>query len=171
MNIKFESQKKITNLINDSKSYRVVDFYLPRLNLYIEYNGMYFSGDKFKKEYDIKTQVYIKNSLPTIIIYPNEIGILDYSFHSKLKTVLNLEKFKSNKKLYRYLLNRYTKKGKGYLIFTTIFWSYLCYVFSEYPHGLDKGITSILVLTSGVISFNFGINFILNIAKYFYSKE
>lgn len=132
---------------------------------------MYFSGDKFKKEYDIKTQVYINNHLPTIIIYPNEIGVLDYTFHSKLRSVLNLHKFKKARIILRYTLNRYLSKGKGYLFFSSLFWFYLSYVFIYYPHKIEEGMTVLLTLISCVVSVYYLFRFILNLMKYFYYKE
>ncbi len=169
-NIKYEPQKKIYPQ-NDIKNFRKVDFYLPKLNVYVEYHGMYFSGDKYKKDYDIKTQVYINNNYATVVIYPNEIGVLDYAFHSKLKNLLNMEKFKNPKSFFIYTLNRYLRKGKGFLFFSFIFWAYLFLVFAFYPINLDEGFKAILILTTLTITCYYCVRFFSNIIDYFYYKN
>jgi hypothetical protein len=169
--IKYEPQKKIVGLQNDTKSYRIVDFYLPRLNVYVEYYGMYFSGDKYKEEYDIKSKTYIRNSLPTLIIYPNELGVFDFVFHTKLLKVIKLEKFRQSKILIRYKLNRYFKYGNPQLFLTSMFWFFLFYIFIKAKMEY-VGISEILL---GVTSFVLGAYYLastfVNILAYMYYND
>ena len=86
--IKFIPEYKIKNLKDDTKNFRRVDFYLPKLGVYVEYFGMYNSTKKIRESYDEKFRVYSKNNLPSVILYPHELGVLDYAFHGKILKVL-----------------------------------------------------------------------------------
>jgi hypothetical protein len=116
--ISFKPQIRLYNLKHDEKyAYRDVDFFLPKLGVYVEYYGWYNKSKTHRNDYDLKTKVYIQNNLPTIIIYPHELGFLDYAFHTKMLTLLNYPKFKKLKKTIIYKMNRYFNKGKGYFLF------------------------------------------------------
>ncbi len=121
--IKFDSEVEIKGLRHDNKSFRRADFLLPRLGIYIEYYGLYNSTKKNRQEYDLKTQVYLKNSIPTVFIYPHELGIIEYAFHVKILRVLKHSKFRKRGKLFRYKLNRLfnqyweRKLGIGFVVF------------------------------------------------------
>lgn len=171
LGIKFEPQKQISDLKNDTKGYRVADFYLPRLEVYVEYNGMYFSGDVYKKEYDIKTQVYIKNNRPIVVIYPNEIGVLDYAFHSKLVGLFRLDKFKNPKKFNRYIINRYLKMGKGYYFFNFLLWFILALIFFATNTGLDSYLNNIIAFICTALFSHYIVQFCINLSDYFYHKR
>tara|TARA_B100000795_G_C22744518_1_gene416761 strand:- start:272 stop:871 length:600 start_codon:yes stop_codon:yes gene_type:complete len=112
--IKYIAEYEIYNLKDDKKNSRRVDFYLPRLNIYLEHFGWYNKSKKVREDYDEKARVYIKNSLPTVILYPHELGFLDYALHNKIIKVLRVPKFKNNIILFRYRLNRYASYGKWY---------------------------------------------------------
>lgn len=120
IHLKYIREYKINNLANDNKNYRVVDFYLPRLNIYVEYFGMYNSTKSVREEYDEKVKIYIKNNIPSVIIYPHELGFLDYAFHNKILKVLRLPKFKNKMSIFKYKLSRYLSIGKGYLFFMSL---------------------------------------------------
>ena len=109
--IEFEREVKISNLKGDTKSYRIADFYLPEYKLYIEYFGMYNSTKEVRIQYDKKAQVYISNGIPTIFLYPHELGFLEYAFHKKILKVLKVFNFK--KELYQYKKNRKNNKIEG----------------------------------------------------------
>jgi len=123
-NIKHKPQFRLNNLKGDEKfSYRDVDFFLPKFGVYVEYYGWYNKSKHHREQYDIKTQIYIKNDLPTIVIYPHELGFLDYAFHTKMIKLLNIPKFKSSKNMFRYKANRFHLLGKSYfflLAFVTL---------------------------------------------------
>ena len=67
-----------------------------------------------------KVIVYIKNDLPTIFLYPHELGFLDYAFHNKILKLLKIPKFKNRKTSFKYKSIRYLSKGKGYLFFISL---------------------------------------------------
>ncbi len=118
--ISYKREYKLGNLKGDTKSYRVVDFYLPKLNVYVEYFGMYNSTKEIRNEYDKKVEVYLKNHIPTVVIYPHELGFLDFTFHRKVLNVLRMPKFKKWHRLFFYKLNRYWFKGKSYYLLLSI---------------------------------------------------
>ncbi|MDO7172274.1 hypothetical protein [Mariniflexile sp. AS56] len=119
--ISFKPQIRLFNLKYDDKyAYRDVDFFLPKLGVYVEYYGWYNKSKISRNEYDLKTQVYIKNSLPTIVIYPHELGFIDYAFHTKMLTILRYPKFYKLKNSMIYKMNRYFNKGKGYYLFLSL---------------------------------------------------
>jgi hypothetical protein len=169
--IKYVSQKKIEGLQHDSKKYRVVDFYLPRLNVYVEYYGMYFSGDKYKDEYDIKSKTYINNDLPSLIIYPNELGVLDFVFHTKLLKVMDLEKFNQSKSKIRYKFNRYFKHGNPQYLLTSMFWFFLFYIFIKAKTEFVGISEAILAITSMVLGVYYLVNSVLNIFYYICNND
>jgi hypothetical protein len=119
--INYIAEYKIFDLKYDSKKSRRVDFYLPKLGVYLEYFGWYNKSKQVRADYDEKASVYIKNGLPTVILYPHELGILDYAFHNKLLKVLRLQKFNKKNKLRRYKLNRYLIKGNSLYFFLSFF--------------------------------------------------
>ena len=108
--IKFIPEFQTPRLSNDVKEFRRSDFYLPRLNIHVEYFGMYNSSKEKRQEYDLKAEIYIKNNLPSVFLYPHELGFLDYAFHSKTIKVLKLKKFYSRRRLFTYRLNRFMNK-------------------------------------------------------------
>ena len=78
--VEFDTQVKIKTLKGDSKSYRVADFYLPRYGMYVEFLGQWDVNEDARNRYREKRNVYLKNSIPFIEIYPNQLGILDFAF-------------------------------------------------------------------------------------------
>lgn len=106
----FEKEKVLNNLKDDDKTHRRADFYLINYKIYVEYFGNYNASKERRAEYDKKVQVYLKNSIPTVFIYPHELGFLDYAFHSKIIKVLQIKKFNLKKQLLRYRIKRYFQK-------------------------------------------------------------
>src|SRR5690242_4591361 len=84
--IKFETQKKIYYLKNDCKQYRTADFYLPRYKVYVEFFGLWNSTGS--DEYKLKKDAYRRNQIPCVYIYPENLGILQFTFDKRLQTVL-----------------------------------------------------------------------------------
>ena len=169
-NIRFNEQFVLRDLKYDTKKHRRVDFYLYNLDVYVEYYGLYNATKETRKEYDEKTQVYFKNSIPTIILYPHELGILDYAFHTKMLKLFELDKFKDRKsKLYRYLFFRYLNKGKWKLFFVSIFWAYLINLFGNDLLDIDEGLNSILFFICFGMVVYYPVMFLMDII--FYIKD
>jgi hypothetical protein len=114
----------LIKLKGDTKEYRIPDFYLKKYNVFVEYYGLYNSTKDIRTEYDFKTSIYIKNDIPTIFLYPHELGIIDYVFHSKLIKVLKLNKFNLKKQLLRYRLKRFIYKTSN-SSFAILFFAFL----------------------------------------------
>ena len=138
-NIEYISEFKVHNLKDDEKKSRRVDFYLPKLGIYLEYFGWYNKSKKAREDYDEKAKVYIKNNMPTVIIYPHELGFLDYALHSKILKVSRVTKFKGKTNLFRYKYNRYLSMSKVYLIPQSVFIFLLTYlIHKEFYVGYDS---------------------------------
>ncbi|MDH5365700.1 MAG: hypothetical protein OEW67_01840 [Cyclobacteriaceae bacterium] len=105
---KFKRQVKLSNLKNDHKSHRVADYYLVDFDVYLEYFGMWHQSEKDKNNINEKINVYLKNGKPTIFIYPEELGYLDWAFHYKLLTLLGKTRFE---KTHGKLLRKYRRKS------------------------------------------------------------
>ena len=92
LGIKFEQEAKIIELKGDTKSFRRADFHLPEYGVFIEFFGGWDSPTPEKraeerKRYIEKKQIYEKNNVPCIYVYPNQ---LHYARHVIKK---NLESF------------------------------------------------------------------------------
>lgn len=128
-NIKFVRQVKKEGLKGDSKSFRVVDYYLPKLDVYVEYLGMWHQGENHKKDIREKINVYLKNRLPTVFIYPEEIGSLEWTFHYKLVKLLSHKSFlKSHKgKLIKFRLSSFLSENfsRFFLVIFLFFVSFM----------------------------------------------
>ena len=85
--IKFKREKKVTNLKGDYKPYRTADFYLPQYGVYVEFFGLW-SIERSRKDYQKKRDIYEKNKIPCIFLYPDNLGILNFIFIRRLKNVL-----------------------------------------------------------------------------------
>ena len=132
-NIEYISEFKVHNLKDDKKKSRRVDFYLPKLGIYLEYFGWYNKSKKAREDYDEKAKVYIKNNMPTVIIYPHELGFLDYALHNKILKVLRVPKFNSKANLFKYKCSRYRSRAKVYLIPQSILLFMLtCLIYKEF---------------------------------------
>jgi len=117
--IKFETQVRIDKLEGDSKSYRVADFYLPKFRMYVEFFGYWYEGEEHKAGYKEKMKVYSKNNIPCIYIFPENLGIIKYSFENRLKKELNKHNFK--KELFRLNLNQMIDKRGSSFSYLIIF--------------------------------------------------
>lgn len=101
--ISFKAEYKITGLKNDSKSYRVADFYLPAFKVYIEFLGQWNLPEQ-KERYKEKMNVYFTNNIPVIYIFPENLGVLDFVFHKRLIKVLKEKKMEWQMIKYRFFL-------------------------------------------------------------------
>ncbi len=80
LDIRYVPEYIIDGLVDDTKTYRLADFYLPKEDIYIEFNG---SGELIEdpvqkeehvKRYAEKRRVYKKNGFRLIEIYPTQLG-------------------------------------------------------------------------------------------------
>jgi len=85
--LEFKREKKIKNLKEDYADYRVADFYLPRYKIYIEFFGRW-NIEKNKSKYRKKKEVYEKNKIPCVYLYPDNLGILDFILKRRIRDVL-----------------------------------------------------------------------------------
>lgn len=92
--IKFTTQVRIDKLVGDTKSFRVADFYLPKYKMYVEFFGYWYESDEHKAGYKEKMKVYSKNNIPCVYIFPENLGIIKYSFENRLKKELKKHNFK-----------------------------------------------------------------------------
>lgn len=171
LGIKYVEEYEVHDLKGDSKSHRRVDFYLPRYNIYLEYFGLYNSTKQIRANYDEKVQVYFKNHKPSIFLYPHELGILDYAFHTKMISVLKHEKFYSFGKFIRYKTLRYATFGKGYQLLSALLWWFLFYIFSFAEMDMDEGFIAIISLVSMFAGGILSLLFLGNLYKYFIENE
>ena len=147
-NIKYEREKVINGLKGDIKNFRRADFYLPNIKLYVEYFGCYNATSKHRKAYENKVSVYLKNSIPTVFLYPEELGIIDYAFNQKAVKLLKTEKFNLRSQLCRYRLNRFDLNRSEYTLrFLFIFVSaFILGIISEGFNGLTLSERSVILI-------------------------
>lgn len=115
--IDFRQEELIEGLNNDSKSFRKADFYLPKYKVYIEYFGQW-NNEKQKPRYREKRQVYINNKVPCIILYPENLGIIDFIFSRRLEYVFH--RYKMDKELRKYYFNEVRKERGDTLILAIV---------------------------------------------------
>ena len=110
LNIAYESEKVLTRLNNDTKEFRRVDFYLPEFDVYLEYNGQWDVNEFHRNRYREKRRVLEHNNCSLVELYPNQLGIIEYSLPRNLARVL------SEKENHPHLLRRFRRKmvlGEG----------------------------------------------------------
>ena len=93
-------KKKIPNLKNDVKQFRTADFYLPKYKTYIEFFGLW--NNTGNDEYRIKKQVYNQNGIPCVYIYPENLGIIDFTFDKRIQIVLRNHQLKDELRSYHF---------------------------------------------------------------------
>ena len=88
LGLEIETQKVLNGLSGDTKKHRRADFYLPECDLIIEYNGQWDVNEFHRNRYREKRKVLLENNLNLVEIYPNQLGIIDYSLPRKIRKVL-----------------------------------------------------------------------------------
>lgn len=88
LGLEIKAQKVLNGLSGDTKTHRRADFYLPECDLIIEYNGQWDVNEFHRNRYREKRKVLLKNNLTLVEIYPNQLGIIDYSLPRKIRQVL-----------------------------------------------------------------------------------
>tara|TARA_R110002051_G_scaffold318585_1_gene401115 strand:+ start:6706 stop:7392 length:687 start_codon:yes stop_codon:yes gene_type:complete len=186
LRIEYKVQFKINDLKGDNSTYRIADFYLPKLGFYVEYFGMYNNSKTDRERYIFKRDLYIKNRKPTIFIYPEDLGILDYVFHVEVKrlfgyniyhdrkkylryslnrylmNILNISFYHDRKKYLRYSLNRYLHVGNPLKIFQAFFLYVLGVIFTSLNIGLQEVFSKILGYTCFLVALAYFYKFLMN---------
>lgn len=108
LNIAYESEKVLTRLKNDTKEFRRVDFYLPEFDVYLEYNGQWDVNEFHRNRYREKRRVLEQNNCSLVELYPNQLGIIEYSLPRNIAKVL------SEKQNHQHLLRKFRWKMVRY---------------------------------------------------------
>lgn len=96
--IAYKTEVPIVGLRNDSKAYRLADFYLPNYGIYVEFLGKWFVSDAERSRYREKKRVYLENDIPCIFLYPENLGIIDFIIPSR--AIKEFKKHKLTKSLW-----------------------------------------------------------------------
>ncbi|TVZ56404.1 hypothetical protein OD91_1689 [Lutibacter sp. Hel_I_33_5] len=162
-NIRFEIEKKIVNLSEDTKSFRSADFYLSDYDVYIEFYGRWNHSKAERERYREKKNIYSINKVPCVYLYPENLGIIDYCFSKRFVEVL----VKKNKKkeLFKYRLKRLIL-DRGSLFF----WIFLSFIILFFGNINYKESQSLIILLIGVILFQL-YRFFIGYKRFFLSTE
>lgn len=117
--ISFKREVVLDNLKHDDDhTHRKVDFYLYKFGVYLEFNGRWNNTKEDRVRYREKKEVYKKNRLPCIYLYPENLGIIDYVFQKRLIEVLKKNSMK--KELFKYQLKRFIDDRGGLFVWLII---------------------------------------------------
>ena len=106
MDISFKREVRLNNLkFDDNFKYRDADFFLKKYGVYIEFNGRWNNSKEDRVRYRAKKEVYRKNNLPCIYLYPENLGIIDFVFTKRL--IVELKKKSLIKQLRLFQLKRF----------------------------------------------------------------
>jgi hypothetical protein len=140
--ISYMTEKEIAGLKGDSKKYRKADFYLYKFNLYVEFYGRWNNSMEDRERYREKKKVYYNNKIPCVYIYPENLGIIEFSFPRR--AIKAFKDHKMERELWRFRL-RYLwlyKQENIILFFITLF----ILIFGEFKWEEDKIIFMILII-------------------------
>lgn len=173
MGIKYTEQFKTPKLEGDSKKFRKIDFKLTNLKVFVEYCGLYNASSANKEEYDKKFWIFVKNDMPSVFLYPHELGFLDYAFHTKILKVMRHAKFKKQfkYKIFKYKLRRYLAIGKGYYFLISLFFGFLYGFFLANSLGVKEEASTFLSYVFLVIFSFYFVQFFINIHKFFFQDN
>jgi len=104
--IKFKKQVEI-KLNNDTKAFRVADFYLENYKVYIEFFGRW-NIEENRLKYNQKRKIYEENKLPCIYLYPDNLGILEFLFYRRISSVL--KKYNMKWELFKLNSSKFSEK-------------------------------------------------------------
>jgi hypothetical protein len=123
-NISFEREVRLNNLkFDENFKYRDADFFLKKYGIYIEFNGRWNNSKEDRVRYRVKKEVYRKNNLPCIYLYPENLGIIDFVFTKRL--IVELKNKSLIKQLRLFQLKRFIA-DRGF-VFIWIFLSLIFY--------------------------------------------
>jgi hypothetical protein len=101
--ITFETQKKLDRLKYDAAPNRTADFYLPRYNIYVEFSGT--SNSVNNETIQQKKELYAKNNIACIFLYPENLRTIPYNFDKQLQETF--KQYQLQKALQKYRLFKF----------------------------------------------------------------
>jgi hypothetical protein len=105
--IKYEEQYLLGSVSDEFHNYRVADFYLPKYKIVVEFAGRWNRSKQERERYNAKKAIYKKNNVACIWIYPDNLGIIHFIFHSRLEQAMKDNGLK--KELVKYRLGELWK--------------------------------------------------------------
>jgi hypothetical protein len=151
--IKYEVQKKITNLTGDSKSFREADFYIPKFNIYVEFFGLWNVSEAEKERYREKKRVYYANKIPCIYLYPENLGFLKYAFNYRVKQELKRKGMR--KELFKFKLFLYGQNNKYGIALLFFIVGYLLNAFNIFGNNLYLSFLIMLAMVALLMIYYF----------------
>ena len=143
-NIDFKREVKLENLKHDDNfTHRRVDFLLTKYNVYLEFNGLWNNTKADRERYRQKKEVYYKNNIPCIYLYPENLGIIEFVFPKRLIEILKMHNKK--RELFRYQFKRLIDDRGNLFI-----WMFLAILFLSGDFTWEKDRDFILFM-SGVL--------------------
>jgi len=142
--IEYECEKKIEGLSNDSKQFRFADFYLPKYKVYVEFFGRWNNAGN--DDYKEKKEVYWRNKIPCVYIYPENLGIIGYTFDKRIQLVFekyNLKDELIKYRRYKLFKSRELKNRSGILTICLI-----CFGIAFFSVGIKDLDWSIIILVA-----------------------
>lgn len=96
LGIRYIPEYVIDWLEEDTASYRIADFYLPREDIYIEFNGGWTKENPEKrneerKRYELKRKVYKKNNLKVIYLYSEDLSKIKFKISEGISKIIGGE--------------------------------------------------------------------------------
>ena len=149
-NISFEAEKPIVGLRNDLKNYRKADFYLPKLDIYVEFLGRWIHSKEERERYREKKNVYFKNSIPCMYIYPENLGIIDFTFPRRAINLMS--KHNKSKELLRFKLSTLWLHKRDIVAFFAL--AALLLIFGEISWQENNELILILMGAMGYMIYN-----------------
>ena len=104
MGIKYIREVELNNLREDTAKFRRADFYLPKYNVYVEFQGRWNNSKEDRERYSKKKVVFYKNNIPCIYIYPENLGILEFSFIKRMVFLLKDHNMTNQLRRFRWLM-------------------------------------------------------------------
>jgi hypothetical protein len=161
--IKFEREVNIPNLVNDSKSVRRADFYLPKYKVYIEFLGKW-ADSEIQQDYREKMRVYESNKIPCVYIFPDNLGPLNSVFRMRLTE--NLEKYGLTRELF--LFNFWKLQNILGVVLVACLLLFLLLVASENIFNGNLKIGTLSVLLPAILAIGF---LIYSVKLIFFKKK
>lgn len=141
-NISFEREVRLHHLKYDNDfKYRDADFFLKKYGVYIEFNGRWNNTKEDRLRYRVKKEVYRKNNVPCIYLYPENLGIIDFVFTKRL--IVELQKKSMIKELRLFQLKRFIDDRGSLFI-----WLFLSLLVYNGDYNWQENTTTLIVCIS-----------------------